>query len=173
MSDVLPFDQAHGTTRLRLPGVFGLLVCLSACGNSEPAWQGPTAATLGVQEVLSNKAYLEQDRYRMSALDYGERLSEQCQKCHTLGRGEAHNKGPNLYGFMGQAAAGQSDFPYSDALSGSDFRWTPRALDAWLSAPKGFLPGNDMKFSGLSDPGSRAALIAYLLTITDDASPPD
>lgn len=141
---------------------------LAGCGAGEPDWSGPTADTLGPQKLLAYKDYLAQAEYVNTDLGYGERLSQQCQKCHTLGPDEGHGKGPNLFGFIGSRAGSRTDFPHSDALTSSDFRWTPRALDAWMAAPKGFLPGNDMRFSGLPDPDARAALIAYLLTVTDD-----
>ena len=47
-----------------------------------------------------------------------------------------------------------------------DFVWTPRALDAWLSQPGRFLPGNRMTFAGVPREKDRVDLIAYLLEST-------
>ena len=52
-------------------------------------------------------------------------------------------------------------------LAASNFVWTPRALDAWLAQPFGFLPGNRMTFPGLLGRTDRDAVIAYLLQQTD------
>ena len=74
--------------------------------------------------------------------------------------------GPNLYGFFGKPAGSSDRYPYSAALQESDFVWTPRALDAWLSQPARFLPGNRMSFPGVSRASDRADVIAYLLEAT-------
>lgn len=71
--------------------------------------------------------------------------------------------GPNLHGFFGMVAGTRPGFDYSEVLRQADFVWTPRALDAWLSQPSRFLPGNRMSFVGVSNAGDRADLIAWLL----------
>lgn len=58
------------------------------------------------------------------------------------------------------------DFKYSKALSESDFDWTPEKLDEWLANPRGFLPGNNMSFTGVRRERDRNAVIAYLLVET-------
>ena len=74
--------------------------------------------------------------------------------------------GPRLYGMFGSGAGKSEGFPYSQVLANADFTWTPRALDAWLSYPGRFLPGNLMSFPGVRDPAARDDLIAYLLMVT-------
>ena len=79
--------------------------------------------------------------------------------------------GPNLFGFFGKPAGSVAGYSYSAALQEADFRWTPRALDAWLLQPARFLPGNRMSFPGVSRASDRADLIAYLLEATSREDP--
>lgn len=132
-----------------------------------------TAATLGEQELLTSKDYLEQDIYASADTNRGEILSMQCRACHTLEEGGVAIVGPNLFGIFGKIAASAPDFPYSEVLATSDFIWTPRALDAWLAKPFAFLPGNRMSFPGLPDRKDRNSLIAYLLQQTDSGTKKD
>jgi cytochrome c len=74
--------------------------------------------------------------------------------------------GPKLYGMFGARAGSRDDYEYSRVLAEANFTWTPRALEAWLSAPARFLPGNRMSFAGVRDERDRADLVAYLLTAT-------
>ena len=93
----------------------------------------------------------------------GELLSLVCQACHTLGAGQAHLLGPNLYGVFGQTSATKEDFEYSPALRSAKLVWTPAALEAWLANPEEFLPGNNMVFAGYDSATDRRDLIAFLL----------
>jgi cytochrome c len=78
--------------------------------------------------------------------------------------------GPNLHSFFGQPAASVEGFSYSAALANAGFRWTPRALDAWLLQPSRFLPGNRMVYPGITSQSDRVDLIAYLLKVTGTES---
>ena len=128
-----------------------------------------TAATLGEQSVLATAEYLARPPYAGADRVNGQRLAQMCRACHTVGQGGAHMIGPNLFGMFGRAAGSAERYAYSPALQEADFVWTPRALDAWLERPAGFLPGNRMSFPGVSDAGDRRDVIAYLLEAT---SPP-
>jgi len=129
-----------------------------------------TAATLGEQTVMSNAEYLASDEFAGADPAWGERLAMQCRACHSLDPGGNHMIGPALYGFFGRRAGSAAGYAYSDALSQSDFVWTPTALDAWLAQPATFLPGNRMTYAGLSKADDRRAVIAYLLAATDGDS---
>ncbi len=147
---------------------------LSACGQQaaeDPdAPPLPTAATLGEQVVMTNAEFLTSEPYASADRERGASQAQICRACHTLGEGEAHMIGPNLFGFFGKPAANAEGFGnYSSVLSGSGIVWTPRALDAWLAQPAKFLPGNRMSFMGISSKLDRDALVAYLLEVTDDA----
>ncbi len=43
--------------------------------------------------------------------------------------------------------------------------WTPEEIDAYITNPKDYAPGNKMTFAGLKKIEDRANLIAYLATI--------
>ena len=163
--------------RCALPAIVAVV---AACSGSEgpahtedqdaPAEERITATTLGEQMVLSNDEYLAATEYAGADRERGERLSMQCRACHSLDSGGTHMLGPALYGFFGKSAGFAEGFAYSPALSGAEFVWTPRALDAWLAQPAAFLPGNRMAYVGLSRLDDRRALIAYLLAATDDTA---
>ena len=149
--------------------------CLvAACGadstSSPAAGDGSaaplTAAALGEQSVLPAADYLAQAPYAGADRDNGQRLAQMCKACHTIGKGGVDMVGPNLFGFFGRPAGSAARYSYSPALQEADFVWTPRALDAWLSQPARFLPGNRMSFPGVSAASDRADVIAYLLEAT-------
>jgi cytochrome c len=104
--------------------------------------------------------------YTQANLSHGAELWASCQACHSLKADEAHRVGPNLHGLFGRHAGAAEGFRYSEALDSAGFVWTPDQLDAWLSNPRGFLPGNRMTFSGLRQAEDRRDLIAYLAVET-------
>jgi cytochrome c len=94
----------------------------------------------------------------------------QCRACHSLGEGEPHKVGPNLYGMFGQTAGQAPGFAYSEVMIESGVVWSPETLDAWLARPSEFMPGNRMVFVGIRKPLDRANLIAYLQQQTGPSS---
>lgn len=136
----------------------------AADGEAEATYL--TAATLGQQVVLPTADYLELPRYRNASAEYGNNLAMQCRACHTFEPGDAGSLGPGLFGLFGRPVGSVDGYPYSPALADASFYWTPRALDAWLSQPARFLPGNSMAYAGLRNQEDRDALIAALLRLT-------
>jgi cytochrome c len=45
--------------------------------------------------------------------------------------------------------------------------WDAATLDAYLTDPKGFIKGNRMSFAGLKKEEDRAAVIAWLSTLSE------
>ncbi|MES0825033.1 cytochrome c family protein [Ruegeria sp. SCP11] len=91
----------------------------------------------------------------------GKKVFRKCSACHKLDE-DHHTVGPSLHGIIG-ATAGQSDgFRYSAPLQKSGVVWTTETLTAFLSDPRGTIPGNKMQFPGLKKDGDIANLIAYL-----------
>ena len=101
-------------------------------------------------------------------LKQGKKVFRKCQSCHTLDNGGRHRIGPNLYGVMGAKIASKDGFAYSKASKASDVIWTDENLDAFLTKPKEFLPGNRMTFVGLKKEEDRKAVIAYLHKVTTE-----
>ena len=91
----------------------------------------------------------------------------QCSACHSFDKGGSAMIGPALYGVFGRPIAKAPDYSYSAALSGHGGNWTVAALDDWLRNPRHFAPGTKMGYAGLADDTQRAAVIAYLRSLSD------
>lgn len=139
---------------------------------SQPAAETETEASSVAEEPAEETAEVEDVSALLAELpapyntaDYkgGERVFKQCATCHRLDPAEGHRVGPNLHGFFGREAGTLDDFKYSKALKEADFVWTPAEVDAWLSSPKKYLPGNRMSFAGVPRESQRNDVIAYLL----------
>jgi cytochrome c len=102
--------------------------------------------------------------------EQGKQVARKCGACHSFEAGGPNKVGPNLAGVVGADIASK-DFPYSDALKGKEGAWTHENLDAFLTNPRGWAPGTKMTFPGLKKPEERAAVIAYLRTVSPNAPP--
>lgn len=93
----------------------------------------------------------------------GEKVFGKCKSCHKLDG--TKGTGPHLDGVVGRPVASVPDFAYSDAMKAHGGNWEPEPLQAFLSDPKGVVPGTKMTFAGLPKAEDRANLIAYLQTV--------
>jgi cytochrome c2 len=91
----------------------------------------------------------------------GEQRFADCVACHSTER-DVNGVGPSLYGVLERKAGELSDFRYSPALRRSGITWTAQALDTFIADPQKMVPANRMPYGGMTDPGDRADLIAYL-----------
>ena len=101
----------------------------------------------------------------------GEHDAKICKACHNFEAGAGKKIGPDLHGVVGRKIASAPDFTYSSALQGKEGEWTYDKLNEFLTSPKAFAPGTKMTFVGLKKPEQRAAVIAYLRSITDNPPP--
>jgi cytochrome c len=101
----------------------------------------------------------------------GETAAKKCQACHTFNKGEPNRVGPNLYGVVGRDRAAVPGFNYSAAMKGKGGKWTIEELNAFLTNPRGYVPGTSMSFAGLPRGSERADIITYLNTKSDNPSP--
>ncbi|MGH6930149.1 MAG: c-type cytochrome, partial [Dongiaceae bacterium] len=102
----------------------------------------------------------------------GAKVAAKCKACHGFDKGGPNKVGPNLWDIVGAKQAHLGDaFKYSDALKGLGGEWTYDALDKYLTAPKEYAPGTKMVFPGLKKPEDRAAVIAYLRSLSDSPKP--
>ena len=97
----------------------------------------------------------------------GESSAKKCQACHTFNKGEPNRVGPNLYGVVGRDRASIPGFNYSAAMKGKGGKWTIEDLNAFLTNPRGFVPGTSMTFQGLPRASERADVIVFLNSKSD------
>jgi cytochrome c len=102
----------------------------------------------------------------------GQTIAKKCTACHNFEKGGPNKVGPNLWDIVGAKHAHKEDYSYSDAIKGmADKEWTYAELDAFVAAPKTYAPGTKMTFVGIKKPEERAALIAYLRSLSDSPKP--
>lgn len=100
----------------------------------------------------------------------GEKVAKACAACHTFNQGGANGIGPNLYNVIGGPKDHVAGFAYSGALlEHGGTTWTYAEMNKFLWKPKVYAPGTKMSFIGLKKPEDRAAVIAYLRSLS--ASP--
>ena len=102
----------------------------------------------------------------------GQTVAKKCAACHNFEKGGPNKVGPNLWDIVGAKHAHKDDYSYSDAIKGmADKEWSYAELDAFLTAPKAYAPGTKMTFPGIKKPEDRAAVIAYLRSLSDSPKP--
>lgn len=100
----------------------------------------------------------------------GQRAFRQCASCHSVGDNARNGTGPHLNGIMGNAAGQVDGFRYSNPMKAAGdggLVWTADALDAFLTDPRGYMQGNRMSFRGIRSADERAAVIAYLTSLSE------
>ncbi len=102
-----------------------------------------------------------------ASLEEGEKVAKKCTSCHTFDKDGANKVGPNLADIVG-AEVGKKDFGYSGPMSELGGNWGYAELNEFLYKPKDYLPGTAMSFPGLKKVEQRAAIIAYLRSLTDN-----
>ena len=115
--------------------------------------------------ALSALALAAAARADDGAVVRGEARFADCAACHRLEPG-ANNVGPSLHGVFSRKAGEVADFRYSPAMKRSGIVWTPETLEKFIADPQAMVPGNRMPYAGMSIPGDRADLIAFLMKAT-------
>ncbi|GKY86195.1 c-type cytochrome [Sinisalibacter aestuarii] len=142
-------EESHGDEEQH--ATQGYVIAPDGAGEDEPAEEEVEVAFADVFAAADPAA--------------GEKVFGKCRACHKLEDG-ANATGPSLYGVVDRAIAEEPGFSYSDALLGlQGGTWTPEEIDAYVTNPKEYAPGNKMTFAGLKKIEDRANLIAYLATI--------
>ncbi|MDA0702735.1 MAG: cytochrome c family protein [Proteobacteria bacterium] len=99
-------------------------------------------------------------------VELGAGLYDRCLACHSPAR---NRTGPKHCGVMDRTAGTLAGYRYSESMRESGIVWTAETLDAFLEAPRKFMPGTKMTYAGVPDPTDRVDLIAYLATLREDA----
>lgn len=97
----------------------------------------------------------------------GEKLSKACAACHSFEKGGPVKTGPSLWNVVGNKKGAKSDFAYSSALLEHGGNWTYAELNKFLWKPKKLISGTKMNYAGLKKPEDRAAMMAWLRTLSD------
>ncbi|MDB5490426.1 MAG: cytochrome c [Micavibrio sp.] len=97
----------------------------------------------------------------------GEQVAKVCATCHNFTKGGPNMIGPDLYGVVNRPKGAHEGFAYSDGMKKKGGNWTMSDLNHFLWKPKWFVEGTKMSFIGLKKPEDRAAVIAYLRTLSD------
>ncbi len=80
--------------------------------------------------------------------------------------------GPSLAGIIGRKAGSEAGYNYSPALKQANIVWDAKTLDAYLSDPQKFIPGNKMPFPGLKTDHDRADIIAFFVAAAGGGGAP-
>lgn len=88
----------------------------------------------------------------------GQKVYNKCRACHSL-ESDVQLMGPSLHSVLGRPAGAVEGFNYSPAMAEAELVWNAENLDAFLTSPQEFMPGNVMPFSGLKSPEQRDALL--------------
>jgi len=101
-------------------------------------------------------------------LERGAKVSKACAACHSFTKDGANGVGPNLWDIVGAPKQKKDGYSYSGVLNtqGGDV-WTYQELNAFLAKPKKYAPGTKMNYLGLKKVKDRAAIVAWLRTLSD------
>jgi len=105
-------------------------------------------------------------------INAGKAAFQRCASCHAVGPSAQGGYAPQLNGIVGRRAGITTDFAYSPVLKHANFSWSEQNLAGFLRAPGDFLPGNKMRFWGISDRQQIVDLIGYMKTLTAPAPRP-
>lgn len=100
----------------------------------------------------------------------GEKIAKKCVACHSFNEGGPNKVGPNLYDIVNTQMASR-DYSYSDALAALGGAWDYPALNGFLYNPSQYVAGTKMKYKGVRKDEDRAALIAYLRSLSANPVP--
>jgi cytochrome c len=111
------------------------------------------------------------DRIASADLGQGRDVARVCVACHTLEVNGANKVGPTLWNIVNAPPARTSSYVYSEAMRAVPGTWGYEELDRFLKRPREAVPGTRMIYTGLPDPKDRAAVIAFLRTLSDAPAP--
>ena len=101
----------------------------------------------------------------------GEKISRQCAACHSFDQGGPQKIGPNLWNVMNRPKGAVGDFAYSNALVETGGAWGYESMNKFLWRPDWYVKGTKMNYIGLKKPEQRAAMIAWLRTLSNSEFP--
>jgi cytochrome c len=142
--------RQYSIMKILLP-LLATSIILTACGGDK------AAEPVAPQQVEAPKPVVE-----LTPVQRGAKVYAKCRACHTLEEDGRHKVGPNLWAVYGSKAASKEGFAYSKAMIASDVIWDETTMDAYLTRPSAYMPGNKMTFIGLKKQEDRDAVQAYM-----------
>ncbi|PCH45367.1 MAG: cytochrome c family protein [Hyphomicrobiales bacterium] len=103
----------------------------------------------------------------------GKKVAKKCAACHNFEAGSKNKVGPVLYDVVNRALGSVDGFGYSGAMKkfAEGKTWDYATLNSFLYKPKAYLKGTSMGFAGLKKTKDRAAIIAYLRSLSGSPAP--
>ncbi len=107
---------------------------------------------------------------RLAAADAsrGQRAAQACASCHSFNQGGRNGVGPNMWNVVDGPKAHIDGFGYSNALrerKAKGEKWGVEELDQFIRNPRQYIAGTSMSFAGVTNPNTRADIIAYLQSL--------
>lgn len=133
-------------------GLLAASLMLVGCNKPENNQQADTASSAETKAIDSNDKKLAR----------GKRMFIQCMACHSIGEGQPHKLGPNLFAVVGRPAAALSDFKYSDALAKSELTWDRATLTQWIKQTAQTVPGTTMIYANTLSDAQLDDLLFYM-----------
>src|SRR5690242_20623712 len=78
-------------------------------------------------------------------------FASKCASCHSVGPSARAAFGPQLNGIYGRVAGATADYKYSPEMKKSGVVWSETTLSAFIRSPGKVVPGNRMRFWGISN----------------------
>ena len=165
-------------------GTVFLVMCLTFISDSlfhseKPEQQGYAVevaeSTGGGDEAAETGPAYEPINALLAGADLaqGQKVAKKCAACHTFEEGGADKVGPALYDIVNKSIASSGGFGYSAPMKeyAAGKTWTYEELNGFLWNPKKYLKGTAMGFPGLKKVGDRAAIVAYLRSLSANPAP--
>ena len=146
--------------------IFGVYP-LTNTTNATPDEIKQLTANLDLPDYYLNELPMISDEQKQMEADaFSNWDGGKCRFCHSIKANDRDRMAPSLYRIFAKPAGISDNFTYSDALiqmKNNGLIWTPEALDAFMSNPKDFIPGNRMRMEGIEDPDTRKLIINYIM----------
>lgn len=100
-------------------------------------------------------------------IELGKKKTKPCLACHNFEKGGRNGVGPNLWGVYGRDKGSLASFSYSKSMREFGGIWDTEELNKFLYKPKSYISGTKMAYAGIKNTKDRAAVIAYLKSLSE------